>query len=178
VPDLATLAGPAATIIAASVAVYFTWRLGQGQLAIAKQQATIATQQAKLADIRLQHDLFDRRYAVYEAAQKLLFEVLREAKISDVAYDDFVHNSGKSIFLLSKELSEYIGELRANALKLLIVRGRLADPGLRMGDKRTMLAQEEGALVAWFTAQFTVLVEKFTPILSLDRRQASSVRAN
>jgi hypothetical protein len=172
--DLATFAGPAATIIAATVVVYFTWRLGQGQLEIAKQQATIAKQQAELADMRLQHDLFDRRYAVYEAAQKLLSDILQHAKISDAAYNDFVHNSGKSIFLLNKELSEYIGELRANAINLIMVSNRLADPDLRVGDERIKLAHEKGALLAWFTAQFSVLVEKFTPVLSLDRRQAPS----
>jgi hypothetical protein len=67
-----SLAGPFATIVAASVAVFVTWRLGSGQLSIAKQQAATAQQQAELAAVRLQHDLFDRRFAIYEAAQKLV----------------------------------------------------------------------------------------------------------
>jgi hypothetical protein len=53
-----SLAAPAATIVAASAAVFVTWRLGRDQLGIAKQQATTARQQAELAAVRLQHDLF------------------------------------------------------------------------------------------------------------------------
>jgi ABC-type Fe3+ transport system permease subunit len=47
--NIVSFAGPIATIIAAAAAVFVTWRIGQGQLSIAKQQATIAKQQAELA---------------------------------------------------------------------------------------------------------------------------------
>jgi hypothetical protein len=67
--NVVSLSGPAATIIAAAAAVFVTWRLGKGQLRIAKQQAATAHQQAELAAIRLQHDLFDRRFTVYDATR-------------------------------------------------------------------------------------------------------------
>jgi hypothetical protein len=73
--DLLQLASPIATIIAAGVVVYFTRQLGKGQLAVATRQADIAAQQARLADVRLQHDLFDRRFEIYEAARNLLLDV-------------------------------------------------------------------------------------------------------
>jgi hypothetical protein len=63
--NLVTLAGPAATIIAAIAAVsvtgYFAWH----QKEIAKQQANTALDQ-------LRYNLFEKRYAIHEAARKAI----------------------------------------------------------------------------------------------------------
>jgi len=79
VVDFVALAGPAATIIAAGAAVLVTWRIGKGQLAVARQQAETARQQAIIAKQqsdtaldRLKYDLFEKRYRVYASAQELL----------------------------------------------------------------------------------------------------------
>jgi hypothetical protein len=62
---LLPLASPVATIIAAIAALAVTWRLGRGQLQIAKQQADIAFD-------RLRFDLFEKRYAILTAIKDLL----------------------------------------------------------------------------------------------------------
>jgi hypothetical protein len=63
--NLVTLAGPAATIIAAiaavSVTAYFAWHQKQ----IAKQQANTALDQ-------LRYNLFEKRCSIYEAARKAI----------------------------------------------------------------------------------------------------------
>jgi hypothetical protein len=100
--SVASLAQPAATVIAAVAAVFVTWWLGNGQLRIAKQQAATARQQAELAAVRLQHDLFDRRFAIYEAAQKLALEVFETASVSREGLSAFIRSTEKSVFLLDK----------------------------------------------------------------------------
>jgi type II secretory pathway pseudopilin PulG len=70
--NLLPLAGPIATIIAAVAAVVVTWRLGRQQLRIAQQQAAIAHQQAETALDRLRYDLFEKRYAIYDATRQLI----------------------------------------------------------------------------------------------------------
>ena len=70
--NLLPLAGPVATIIAAAVAVFVTWRLGRGQLRIAKQQATTARQQAETALDQLRYNLFEKRYAIYNTAKEMI----------------------------------------------------------------------------------------------------------
>jgi hypothetical protein len=62
---LKDFAGPVATIIAATVAVFFTWRIGRGQLQIARRQADTALDQ-------LRYNLFEKRYAIYEAARRAI----------------------------------------------------------------------------------------------------------
>ena len=51
-------AGPVATVIGASAAVFVTWRLGL-------RQAEIAQQQADLAREKLRHDLYNRRFEIF-----------------------------------------------------------------------------------------------------------------
>ena len=61
--NIVTLAGPAATIIASAAAVFVTYRIGRGQQKIAEKQAATALDQ-------LRYNLFEKRYAIYEAARK------------------------------------------------------------------------------------------------------------
>ena len=58
---LKDFAGPIATVIAAFTAAGIAWRFGRVQADIAAQQASTAALQAELANVRLQHDLYDRR---------------------------------------------------------------------------------------------------------------------
>jgi hypothetical protein len=76
--NVVTLAGPAATIIAAAVAVFVTWRLGKGQLRIAEQQAATARQQANTALDQLRFNLFEKRYAIYNTAKDMIRFIARE----------------------------------------------------------------------------------------------------
>jgi hypothetical protein len=112
------LAGPVATIIAAGTAVFVTWRIGQGQLSIADQQRQIAEQQAELAAVRLQHDLFDRRFAIYEAARTMLMEVFRRGDASNEALGIFLRDTQKAVFVFDQSLTDYLAELRKQAIFL------------------------------------------------------------
>jgi hypothetical protein len=165
-----SLAGPTATIIAAVaavlVAVLVTWRLGKGQLRIAKQQAATARQQAELAAVRLQHDLFDRRFAIYEAAQKLALEVVETANVSREGWNAFIRSTEKSLFLLDKEVTDYLTDMRKRAVNLRNATGKL-----EQGSEEPGLARERADLSTWFAYQFDVLIEKFKPTLTFDKRQ-------
>jgi hypothetical protein len=168
--NVVSLAGPAATIVAAVAAVFVTLRLGQAQLRIADQQAATARQQAELAAVRLQHDLFERRFAVYEAARDLALEVLETSNVSREGLNAFVRGTEKSAFLLDKELTDYLADMRKRAVNLRIAAGRVADETLPPGPERARLAQQRSDLSTWFVAQFDVLIEKFKPTLALDKR--------
>jgi hypothetical protein len=171
--NLVTLAGPAATIIAAGVAVFVTYRLGNGQLRIAEQQAATARQQAELAAVRLQHDLFDRRFTIYEAAQKLALEVFETENVSREGLGAFIRGTEKSIFLLDKGLSDYLTDMRKRAVDLQIVVRRLTNEMTPAPDS-SELPKKRSDLSKWFVEQFDVLIEKFRPTLTLDKGQLST----
>lgn len=74
-----TFAAPAATVIAAAVAIAVTYRFGKIQAGIAQSQARtaeaakeIARSQRDIAFDKLKYDLFDKRYEIYSTARELI----------------------------------------------------------------------------------------------------------
>lgn len=171
-------AGAIATIIAATAAVIVTWRLGKSQLRIAEQQATLAKQQAALAGVRLQHDLFDRRFKVYDAAKTLCLEVYMHNNVSRQAYISFVNGTADTIFLYDQIVVEYIEDMRMRALRLQRLVDILTNPTKAEPDEITGAPNERSQLATWFVEQFSILIAKFKPFLALDQRQLPSLTSH
>jgi hypothetical protein len=167
VSNLLQFASPAATIIAACVAVYFTRQLGKGQLAIAKRQADIAAQQARLADVRLRHDLYDRRFAVYDAARMFfLREILPKNRVSDEALYVFVRGIADAVFIVDKNVTDYLQDMQKRILRFQ--RLTIAIDTMQHQEERKPASDEKLALRQWFEEQPDVLIERFRPFLTLD----------
>lgn len=94
---LKDFAGPVATIIAAAVAVVVTWRLGNGQLNIAKQQANTALEGLKL-------ELYKKRFNIYTAALDL-YQADMKKELHDIKEAEFVFIRAfrESLFLFEKQ---------------------------------------------------------------------------
>jgi hypothetical protein len=97
-------AGPVATITAAFAAVCVT--------------AYFAKQQADIAGEKLRHDLYEKRYRVFDAARKLLCEVAVHRSASDDDLRAFVIGTGDAVFLFNDGLSGHLVEMRDRAQKL------------------------------------------------------------
>jgi hypothetical protein len=172
--DLLQLASPIATIIAAGVVVYFTRQLGKGQLAVATRQADIAAQQARLADVRLQHDLFDRRFEIYEAARNLLLDVFRYNNASHEAVGNLVRATEKAAFIFDQGITDYLAHLRRQAIYLQEAVTMLGDhSGVPRGDERNTAAARRAELSQWFVDRFDILLARFKPFMALDRDTAT-----
>lgn len=87
-------AGPIAIIIASGAATWITYRLGSRQAAIAEAQKDIAYD-------KLKHDLFDKRYEIYQAAKRLI-----EAMFAAPPGDDVGRHSDPEIKRLRLKLDE------------------------------------------------------------------------
>lgn len=167
----ASFAGPIATVIAAGVAAWFAWRLGTGQLDIARQQAETAKQQAELAAVRLQHDLFDRRFSIYEVTVNLLLEAVRQKNIPDDVYRAFVLGKEQAVFLLDHEIISYLSIVQERSTRLIAISDTLSEPAATSDDERKRLIDERAELRIWCVEQFQTLVQSFTPALALDQRR-------
>lgn len=84
----ATFAGPIATIVASVAATFIALRFGSIQAQIARDQAKTAAAQKDIAqsqlDIaydKLKHDLFQRRYEVYQAAKGVIEFIFNHSPI-------------------------------------------------------------------------------------------------
>jgi hypothetical protein len=71
-------ASPIATIIAAFAATYVAWRFQSVQAATAKQQADIAKD-------KLRHDLYDRRYRIFDSLFDYYYAVIKWQKEATVS---------------------------------------------------------------------------------------------
>jgi hypothetical protein len=115
-------AGPLATVLASVVAVIITWRvtwrIGYDQVLIARQQADLARQQAELATVRLKHDLYDRRFEIYETVFAFLIEILQLSNISREGMSKFVRGTQKAVFVFDQSVVDYFERLRTQAVIL------------------------------------------------------------
>jgi hypothetical protein len=71
-----TFAGPTAVFVASCAGILITYLLGINQARIARRQAEVAEAQREIAYDKLKHDLFDKRYEIYQAAKQLIEKVL------------------------------------------------------------------------------------------------------
>lgn len=84
---------------------------------IAGVGAWVAIQQMVIARAKLQHDLYERRYAVFDAVRTFLDEVIRSRVVSSETFQTFVLKTGDAEFLFDDELAAYLKEVREHALK-------------------------------------------------------------
>jgi hypothetical protein len=86
--------GPIAVIIASFAATWITYKLGN-------RQAKTAEAQRDIAYDKLKHDLFDRRYEIYQAAKRLI-----EAMFAAPLGDDIKRHTDPEIKRLRLKLDE------------------------------------------------------------------------
>jgi hypothetical protein len=135
--------------------------------AIAAVGAWIALQQMYIARVKLQHDLFDRRFKVFDAARKFLVLIVRQGKPTEDQISEYTWGVIDATFLLDKATDDYLANLRKEAVKMRTIRA-VYDP-MPVGEERTRLVHKEGELFTWMNAQLDgPLVEKFAPFLRLD----------
>jgi len=153
-------AGPIATIIAAfaavSVTAYFAWH----QKKVAKEQADIAREE-------LRHDLYERRYRVFDAARKLLCEIAVRRTASEDALRAFVIGTGDAVFLFDDDMDAQLKEIHNRALKLQTLNDVLHS--MPVGDQRTETVNQSGEHFGWLINQLEGLVDKFKPFLKLEK---------
>jgi hypothetical protein len=113
--------------------------------------AWIAWQQVKIARTKLQHDLYDKRFAVYVAAKDSIVLISRRAHPSSDQVVEFAIRTAEAVFLFDVNILEYLKELnqRATRLSAAAFKDRHEDD------------------CKWFNIQYLTVAEKFKPYLVL-----------
>ena len=78
---------------------------------IAATGAWIALQQMRIAHTKLRHDLFDRKFTVFEAARKMLYDVIVSNDTSDEAIRIYLLETANAPFLLDRAVVAYLQEI-------------------------------------------------------------------
>jgi hypothetical protein len=152
-------AGPIATIIAALTALRVTWYFSSRQQKIAQEQADIARE-------KLRHDLYDRRYRVFDAARRLLAQITSQRIASDEDLRRFVIDTGDAVFLFDDDTDAYLKDIRSRAQNLQSL-DHLMEP-MPVGPQRTSFVNKSEEQFTWLVSQLDGLVDTFKPFLKLN----------
>ncbi|WP_250504682.1 hypothetical protein [Caballeronia sp. AZ7_KS35] len=126
----------------------------------------IAYRQWRTAQNKLKLDLFEKRFAVYDAARRLLSAVMTSGKVSDEEMFRFFAGTGEAKWLLSADVANYLDkELRLKMLQLQTLAAELE--GVPAGAERSTNMKAQSEIKTWMREQFDVLDEKFSPFLTL-----------
>lgn len=161
-------ASPIATFVAAAVAAGITFYFNRSQKRITQDQANTAQLQARLAAVRLQHELYDRRFAIFHNSREFLSKIMLNGQVKDAEQiQKFALGTADAVFLLDDDLTDYLETIRVRAIELRRL-GIVMSQSIPASNI-TNLPDEEANLLNWFNEQFTVLIEKFKPFLMLNQ---------
>jgi len=167
--ELAKAYGPlVVSAFAAIAAGAISWRLGSGQLSIAKAQKQVASDQKNIAFDKLRLDLFRDRFECYKQVEKLSLKYasrgLKEfddAMLS--ALRDFDDEVSRAYFLYPPEVHQYLDGLRRRVTQipvLAVTRNDLNDPN------RAEAIKEGYRLISELIGESARAREVFGPFLS------------
>jgi hypothetical protein len=168
----------AATIIASFVAAWVSIKIGRAQRDIAAQQAAIADEQRKIAGAKLNLELFEQRYAIFETVWRFLSDALEDHadRFPNPLRPEFTNMIPKARFLFGDSIAEYMVEASQKRVALWTV--------LRMQQRQGGNPMFEGQTVAdlqiWFSNESTKCFQRFGDYLDFSawkRPEATQQRA-
>jgi hypothetical protein len=151
---LKTFASPIATIIAATAAVWVTYKFGSIQASLAKQQAQtagvqkdIAESQRNIAYDRLKYDLFEKRYEVYDAAKRLIEAIFAKTPIdvADLTIRKLRLKLDEARFFFPTDTRTFCEYIEQQTYEVLTVSHALQRVGESYGDRETLQEKQTKA---------------------------------
>ena len=109
--------GSAETAVAAFQALSLTI-IGLMTWWVAHQQKRINRQQLDVNEYRIRLDLYDRRWAVYEATERFMEQVIRNLSPEFEDFSEFSRSTLHAKYLFGNDVNTYMEELRARAASL------------------------------------------------------------
>lgn len=151
------------------------WQIIQGSLLvlIALIGAGIAYGQYRNAAVKLQLDLFDRRYKIFVAVKRLLQAVMQEANASLSVMAEFQYDVLEADYLFGPDVVAYVDILKEKGWSLHRARAAIAD--LHHPDRPDAI-NSSAELTLWFTRQFEPAKDVFRPYLRLDAHRLPTKR--
>jgi hypothetical protein len=132
---------------------------------IAAAGVLIAWQQKRLADIRLQNDLFDRRFKIFEAARTLIRRTCHQPNIPFEDFQRFALDTADADFFFDRDILMYLEELhhRVGRLPGLFI----VIDGKQSGADINAAITEKTETLIWLSGEITGIVARFKPSMEL-----------
>jgi hypothetical protein len=169
--------GTIAPIVASIAAIWVTCSFNSRQLKVAEAQAATADAQRKIAAARLNFDLFEKRYAVFEATRALWVDVVQNGDVNSPLLNRFLFEIADAEFLFESEVPLYLDAFRRRIIKLRRLHKKAETNDEKSGEledeQMTELSDELPTLIATFKRYL-----KLGNIWNVNRHQAGPVSAS
>lgn len=129
----------------------------------------VAVQQYRTNRLKLRHELFDQRIAVFNEIAEFLASVTQTAKAGLPQLHDLIQKTRDGHFLFGPNASAYVKSVYRKAVDLHYCETMLAS--LPVGTERTEIANRKRELLIWFGNQIEVARRMFANQLSLASEQ-------
>jgi hypothetical protein len=136
---------------------------------IAAVGAWVAVQQMVIARVKLQHDLYDRRYAVFDAVRAFLNEAISSKIVSPETFRMFALKTAEAEFLFVNGLAAYLREMREHASKAQSI--YITMQQMEPGDQKAAASRAASEHTMWLINQIDGLTARFRPFLMLEKRK-------
>ncbi|MBP7482680.1 MAG: hypothetical protein KA788_09115 [Lacunisphaera sp.] len=133
-------------------------------LFISASVAWIQNKNQQIAAEKLKLELFEKRFAVYQAAQKLLTQVLQDGDIKELKYIfEYRRDTQVAYFLFDQEIVTYLSSLDKKALDLWAKNEKAR--AMDIGDERVRLSIEANGIAHELINELPELQKAFEPFL-------------
>ena len=132
-------------------------------IVIAGAVAWIGYQQHELAKEKFKLDMFEKRFAVYQGAQRFLTHILQEAKMELDKHSEFRRDTQDAMFLFGQDIPEYLKQLDEQALAMWAITQEYSD--MPEGKERSELCKRKAEMLKNLIAELPKLKEVFAPYL-------------
>jgi hypothetical protein len=127
----------------------------------------IAWQQWRTNRNKLKFELFERRYAFYEAAKELIGKIVGSGKATDNDTYQYLVKVKGARFIVGDKVADYLEETLYRKVTLLTALHSELE-GVTDQDERRKNVQRQREVKEWIQAQYDVLDKLFKPLLRLN----------
>jgi hypothetical protein len=146
---------------------WMQWVQAIAVLAIAGLGAWIAYQQARIAAARLDFDLFEKRYAVFEGARDFLVNALQNREFETSELIRFNVTTADAVFLFDQEIVDYLDGLRERIVRLKTLNDRIKT--VKNEKMRNMFIDNAEKLTLELGQEMPMMIGKFRPYMRLGK---------
>ena len=146
---------------------WMQWAQAIALIVISCLGSWIAFKQARIAAAKLNFDLYDKRFKVFEAARQYLVLALQSNDVTPEQTNQFHVGVADAVFLFDKRIEENLEEFRKKLAKLQILNFQFRNLGEQEHERRGTLADQLAGQAMLVNAELDILVSKFKPFLKL-----------
>ncbi len=115
----------------------------------------IAYQQRSINKNRLKHELFDRKYLIFEATKNFIFAIIKDPTVKNEDTYKFLTETKGALFIFEENIFDYLNLIHEKAIQL------------RVHEKKNE-HDEAQKMYQWFNQQLIGIDQKFKDEIKID----------